>query len=182
MSTNFYMVPKEQKDIENKLYLLRNNYNEKLVKIIEDYKLAVKNEILKLTDNNNLKSIISYDDSETFLDNMSLPYLWEYELPRLHIGKRSGGWKFLFQENKYWKTFDGIKAFYDKNKDNLEILDEYDRVYTWQQFHDEVKETYEKPDNISHIEYAKQHDYYGFNNSYSIDVKYGYEFDSREFS
>lgn len=51
----------------------------------------------------------------------------------LHIGKRSMGWKFLWDPNVY-DTYNGIKKYYDFNresireflsKDNIKIVDEY---------------------------------------------------------
>lgn len=182
MSTNFYMVPKKHKGLQEKLYAIQDEYNEKLKSLVEEYRSKVKEEIDFLTKDKNLQNIISYDDSETFLDTMNMPYLWEYELPTLHIGKRSGGWKFVFQTSKYWNNFDELKKFYNDNKDKLEIQDEYGKTYTLKKFIEkEVQPTYLKDGNISHIEYAKDHDHWGLC-SYHLDEKYGYEFDEREFS
>ena len=119
---------------------------------------------------------------------MIKPYLWKYELPELHIGKRSCGWRFLFQSNNYWKNTDELIDFYNKNKNFMCIIDEYNEVYDGdiEKFiKEEVQPTYDNFSNISHIKYSKEHEYeyyYSFENTYTLDKKYGYEFDSREFS
>ena len=74
--------------------------------IVEKYKQEVKDTLKVLSKNKDINGIINYDNQDTFLDNMTMPYLWNYELPELHIGKRSCGWRFLFQSNNYWKNTD----------------------------------------------------------------------------
>ena len=53
----------------------------------------------------------------------------------IHLGKRSGGWKFLFNANlgKYYElTREGINKFFAKN--NVIIKDEYGVEYTAEEF------------------------------------------------
>lgn len=187
MGTNFYMVPKRNPEVYNGLNKLQERYNEKLQEIVEKYKQEVKDILKVLSKDKDVKNIISYDNQDTFLDNMITPYLWKYELPELHIGKRSCGWKFLFQSNNYWKNTDELIDFYNKNKRFMCIINEYNEVYNKgiEDFiKEEVQPTYDNLSNTSHIKYSKEHeyDYYGFGNTYTLDEKYGYEFDSREFS
>lgn len=49
------------------------------------------------------------------------------ELSYIHIGKRSSGWEPLFQKTEYFSSVADIKKFYNTNKDDIIILDEYDR-------------------------------------------------------
>lgn len=63
----------------------------------------------------------------------------------IHIGKRSGGWKFLFDFNN-WKYFGKTEKsllnwIYDDSDDSI-IIDEYGEVYTREAFMKEVDETY----------------------------------------
>lgn len=185
MGTNFYIVPKKNPEVYDNLNKLLEHYNKKLQEIVEEYKKAVKNELKVLSQDENIKDIVSYDNQDSFLDNMTQPYLWNYELPELHIGKRSLGWKFLFQTSDYWKNTDELIDFYNKHKSYMIIIDEYNREYKngIEDFiKEEVQPTYERPGNTSHIEYSKIHEYFDFNNYYIKDKKYGYEFDTREFS
>lgn len=58
----------------------------------------------------------------------------------IHLGKRSCGWAFCWDANdlKYYEpTLDSIKKFIDDN--NAIIVDEYNSVFTWEQFiYDEI--------------------------------------------
>lgn len=44
----------------------------------------------------------------------------------LHIGKRSGGRKPTFHKTNYWSSVEEIIDYYDKNKEKVSIVDEYD--------------------------------------------------------
>lgn len=73
-----------------------------------------------------LKSIKKYLKGELpFLneDNLNIP-------KRIHLGKRSAGWQFLWQENQeyYQNNLKSIKEFL--SKDNVIIYDEYGEVFT----------------------------------------------------
>ena len=76
----------------------------------------------------------------------------EYELidePELgyeiHLNKCSCGWLPLFQIHKAFSTFAGLEKFYWDHKDDLEIYDEYDDKFTFEEYkqmiieHSEVK-------------------------------------------
>lgn len=81
----------------------------------------------------------------------------------VHIGKRSGGWQFLFQ------TYGNVKSWRDwKNllSGGAKIEDEYGRTYTIEQLEEIVKNT------IS----GQQHQHFDF-----IDDD-GYAFYERDFS
>ena len=70
------------------------------------------------------------------------PY-FAYEI---HIGKRSGGWKPLFQEHKgAYTSVDGLLDFLNKHKDDIVIMDEYyDRVLTVKELKTELVDWGEK--------------------------------------
>jgi len=56
-------------------------------------------------------------------ENNKCEHCGRFELEEYHIGKRSGGWNFLFSDSKY-KTARGWKKFIKANPDN--IFNEYD--------------------------------------------------------
>ena len=78
MGTNFYIVPKKNPEVYNSLIKLQERYNEKLQEIVEKYKQEVKDTLKVLSKNKDINGIINYDNQDTFLDNMTMPYLWNY--------------------------------------------------------------------------------------------------------
>ncbi len=66
----------------------------------------------------------------------------ELDTYKIHLGKRSYGWAFLWDLNnlKYYEpTLESIKEFIDKN--NATIQNEYSESFTWEQFiNDEIGE------------------------------------------
>ena len=71
---------------------------------------------------------------------------YEYEIVdtpyfgyEIHIGKRSCGWKPLFQEHKNaYDSVDGMKEFIKKYQKSIRIFDEYCREFTLEQLEDEL--------------------------------------------
>lgn len=57
-----------------------------------------------------LKNIINYLNNDDHL---------------LHIGKRSCSRKPTFHKNNYWSSVEEIISFYEKNKESVSIVDEY---------------------------------------------------------
>ena len=70
----------------------------------------------------------------------------EYELVddpyfgyEIHIGKRSIGWKPLFQDhNKAYKSVEEMKQFITNNYDLLKIYDEYGKFFTLKELQEEL--------------------------------------------
>lgn len=92
-------------------------------------KRELKEKINTLIDNDNLQ------EAKEVLDNA-------IEETELHIGKRSYGWKFLFNAHncKYWDlTKQGIIDYIKKN--NGKIVDEYGEEFTLDQFWNEEIDT-----------------------------------------
>lgn len=71
---------------------------------------------------------------------------YEYEIVdtpyfgyEIHIGKRSCGWKPLFQEHKNaYDSVTGMKEFIKKHQKSIHIFDEYCREFTLEQLEDEL--------------------------------------------
>ena len=61
------------------------------------------------------------------------------EMPRFHIGKTSGGWKPLFRTSLLYSSIKEIKKLYDSDA-RLQIVDEYDNIYDWNEFKTRVLE------------------------------------------
>lgn len=56
----------------------------------------------------------------------------------IHIGKTSLSFRPLFQKTDYFKSIKELKAFYEKNKNDLDIINEYNTALTWQEFEELV--------------------------------------------
>lgn len=68
-------------------------------------------------------------DAENEVDNLIIEDLFsklDGDTYLLHIGKRSCGNKPTFYKNIYWSSVEEIIDFYDKNKEKVSIIDEYD--------------------------------------------------------
>lgn len=72
----------------------------------------------------NKKSNTTIDFEESVINNI-LNYL-DSDSNWLHIGKRSGGSKPTFHKNNYWSSVEEIIDFYEKHKESVSIVDEYD--------------------------------------------------------
>lgn len=118
-----------------------------------------------------LKKLIDEDDFSAIKEEIGAMYttIGEYchEGGVVHIGKRSGGWKFLWNPNWYeedsghydteakeWIPNPTIKKFYDLNRasileflkrDDVRLFDEYGEEYDPEEFMNEMKEWDEKP-------------------------------------
>lgn len=100
---------------------------------------------------------------------------------KLHIGKSSGGWKFLFQQNFFGnKIINSVKHFKEIINDKAwEIYNEDEELIDKKDFWDmvEFKQTQQ---NKSHCEYVSGMFPHYIKTTF-IDSE-GYDFDSTEFS
>lgn len=60
------------------------------------------------------------------------------DLERIHIGKRSSGWKPLFQKTRFYDSMKKLTNFYTEHQDELIIKDEYKQEYTWEELKEEL--------------------------------------------
>jgi hypothetical protein len=74
----------------------------------------------------------------------------EYFPRRIHIGKSSGGWKFIFNHNNwvFYETKEGLKSFLD----TCDIIDEYGRPVSGAEFWSMVGD---RDNNKSHNEICR---------------------------
>jgi len=101
----------------------------------------------------------------------------EHELKFIHIGKRSAGWKPIFQVQEYFKTVEELKQFYNKHVEVLIIKSEYNEIMTWDELEEELLKW--TSDGKSSVQEAIKNNY-NYNNQYYID-EFGYEWLDGEF-
>ena len=104
------------------------------------------------------------------------------DVTEIHIGKRSGGWLPLFQKTNYYSSVKEIKEFYEKNKEHLIIIDEYDMEYSLDELDEEIFSWNKgNPDAKTHLDLNDFRNDSNYGPSYYTDSE-GYEFTATEFS
>ena len=74
----------------------------------------------------------------------------------IHIGKRSCGWKPLFQEHKNaYDSVEGMKEFIRKHQKSIRIFDEYAREFTLDELEDELI-TWGEQQQIRYMKYIPE--------------------------
>jgi len=86
--------------------------------------------------------------------------IFNFELENLHIGKRSHGWKPCFEKTEYYSSVKEIIEFYEKNKDDLIILDEYGKEFNLEQLKEELFKW--NSNGQSHLKYGGYKDLEGY--------------------
>lgn len=113
MGTNFYFRNvREYEDSQGELKRVK----EKIREIMKDIKEVIE-------DDSKIKKIEIYLES-------GVEDRFGHE--ELHIGKRSVGWKPSFKVQEYYTSVKELEEFYKKTKGDYEIIDEYGRVYDWE--------------------------------------------------
>lgn len=69
----------------------------------------------------------NYDKEYRVVDEPYLGY-------QIHLNKLSAGWKPLFEEHKEFRTFDQLKGFYNKHKNDLQIYNGGGNIFTWEEY------------------------------------------------
>ena len=101
----------------------------------------------------------------------------------IHIGKRSGGWKFLFNANNF-EYFDTTEESLIEWLKSGQIVDEYNQEYTFDEFWNnersiegwDLKEYYEQFTEDKWIYYVESKTIQKFKDSFGIDVNLHGEF------
>lgn len=152
MGTNYYLKPRGydelkiiNKSIKLSISSLLQSYRDELNKIIEksDSFCPIYPEILDRADP----------------DNIDIKLEWEFEEPDVHICKLSGGWKPLFEQTKFYSSFEEFEDFYNKYKDYFTIINEEGIELTFEGFKKNVFEKVSNTENQSHLQYNSQLDY-----------------------
>jgi len=73
---------------------------------------------------------------------------------KIHIGKNSGGWKFMFNHNdwKYYKNMKELKEFIDSGQ----LINEYGEEYDIEEFWEFVEKKQENPKMIDNKQYYEE--------------------------
>ena len=122
-----------------------------------------------------VKAIVDSDDlfALSKLEDLLQEFAWDY--PKVHLGKRSCGWQFLWASNPKW--YDNTKASIDKflRRDDVVLFNEYGEYLTPEQ----VWEEYANTEGLTHESYLLQHSeerrYYP-RNDYETITKEGLRF------
>jgi hypothetical protein len=138
MSTNYYLVSKNQSQIKQQL--------DKIILQPEINKL--KSKLLSFSHNYNLNIEAEINDKINTISNEL--YYGIYEPDKIHICKVSR--ILTWQVNEYYNTIDKFITFYTQNKDKYYIIDEYGQKVPLNKF---IKRIYH---NISEINY--EHGYF----------------------
>lgn len=57
---------------------------------------------------------------------------------QIHLNKLSCGWRPLFQKHKAFETFTQLEDFYENHQADLEIYDEYGRLFAWEEYYEHI--------------------------------------------
>ena len=113
-----------------------------------DYKALVEKYNEKLHDAFSamgLDSEYEFDNSQTFfLPDSSETY------GDIHVGKLSYGWKPLLQANKHFHSIQTLKQWYEQNKHDYNLIDEYDETVQFDEFIREIAERNQNDDLEEH--------------------------------
>lgn len=146
MGTNYYFTPKKfEKD---KIKILHENYSTKLDVLLKEYIKSYNklyNEMaIETSDLFEIEELTDYNNWYNYM------HLAEIEYPELHICKISAGWKPLFQSTKFYSNVKEIKEFYNKNKDRINVEDEYGEVQDINELFKIIDTKYKDKNNQSH--------------------------------
>lgn len=168
MSTNYYFKYKNtnqevfndlKDEYDNKYYDLFNEYKDR---IVEEYNKQVKGTPL--------------EDVYPDLDWVNqIQTFHTYETQEIHLFKISSGWKPLFQTNENWSSVKELEDYYNKHKNILVFVDEYDEEQEFNKILEDVKNRYKDKSNKSHLNESTT--YFPI-----FTDKEGYEFTNIEFS
>lgn len=94
---------------------------------------------------------LSYTDYHKVMDSMSNLLR---EPQQLHIGKRSAGWKPLFQLQQEYTSITGMREWFEAHSTEWIIMDECDKKMTWEELDSElIQFNANNPDALSHMEH-----------------------------
>lgn len=127
-----------------------------------NYYFKLKDTHLNLSIPNNVANILRENIESVLKEKLE-------EMIIIHIGKRSVGWHPLFQKTNYYNSVKGIEDFYNKNKESIIIINEYDEEFTFEELRKEL------------IDWGKQESQKHYGRGYYEDEE-GYDFSEFDFS
>ena len=158
MGMNYYVRRIPEKEDKQKLY-----------EFVE--KLPTKDELVQMIDENRMEELKKGFEEAGY----DVPKIYDEIRKKVHIGKNSYGWQFLWAHNPeyYEDTLESIKAFV--TRPGWELVNEENEVFTWEQFMNRYKDKIYKTDDLwdlpSYYEYERKQNknYYqpGLNTEYT---------------
>lgn len=146
MGTNYYFTPKKFE--KNRIRRLYEDYTDKLDKLLKDYiksyNKLYKEMSIETNDLFETEKLPHYNDWYNYM------HLTEIEYPELHICKISMGWKPLFEATKFYGNVKELKEFYNKNKDRINIEDEYGEVHDIDDLFEFIDIKYKNKKSLEH--------------------------------
>ncbi|MEK5358039.1 hypothetical protein [Paenibacillus sp. FSL L8-0709] len=114
MSNNYYFRNKKAYDKYLNIINLRDHHIEQILDFIAS----------TLNDDEDVRK----EMKEDLIEIANVPETYD-----LHIGQTSGSFKMLLHIQEEYQTVNEMEAYYQKNKKELEIVDESDCVLTWEE-------------------------------------------------
>lgn len=96
------------------------------------------------------------------LDLFGFNELIDINVNRIKFAHTAIGWKTSFTATKYFENMKELKTFYENNKNNLEVVDDYDAVHDFREFINSIEYEYRTP----------KREFENYNNYYFDDEKY----------
>lgn len=174
MGTNYYFVPRKMNyDIFRNIH---TEYQDKLDELVNTYIENVNNEYNRqIEDTNDLYRNYGLRHKDEWY---TTPYLETVDYPEIHICKLSAGWKPILQANENYRDIESLRYFYENNKDNIKVMNEYDEDI---KFEDLIKEIIDRTNNENNQTHLKYNGFISAYQSYYTD-SYGVEWTYTEFS
>ena len=151
MGTNYYFRPKGFNEIDD-----LNSSIDFIIKILKRFYLDKLNDILDKYKENYL-DLLCLDNISDLEDKVKFTVL-SLDTPDIHICKISAGWIPLFESNPHYSNFEEFESFYEKNKDKLDLIDEYNRVIDFDYFKRNVFDRINNKNYETHLQYNNSYD------------------------
>jgi hypothetical protein len=145
MSTKYYLRPKG--------YEYLNVLNKTTENVLNQTKTSYINSVQFMINKSNsmtslYKDLFNINFNE---DKIMVKLEYPFETPEIYLCSTFSGSNTIFMNNKYYCSFNSLKEFYLKNKELLNIYDEYNKLIIWDDFESEILEK-AKVSKKSHIE------------------------------
>lgn len=127
MGTNYYFRNKEEQ-------IIKSNFDKKVDSVIKEA-LGI------------LRKVVIVDRHLNEIESKIREHTY-YDCEMIHIGRASFGWSTIFQAYDQFSTVKQMREFYESNKHRYEIVNEYDRVLTWEELETDL---INRPKGSSHI-------------------------------
>lgn len=122
-------------------------HNNKVKAIAEEYK----------------SKLLELDYNKEDVEWLYFETLWklEREPTTIHIGKCSAGWIPLFQSQVEYDSISSMKKWYEDNKTEWQVVNEYGKHLTWEQLEDELINWNRNNDKAqSHLKFDGEYGHY----------------------